>query len=215
MSKICIIHQSPVIRRGLTSILSEARTWKITEEAEITQSMNAVIRLRPDLIITDFPLRALHELSPKLPKAAILGFLDKPDVYFYYGLKAVHSGAKGCIFATQEPEEILSAIRLVLKGEVYLPPPMQQVIFRGIDRSNPAFVLSNRQVVIFRLLGFGLTSAEVAKRLKLSIKTVETHREIIKRKLNLPNATALQMRAFEFVRSEDMFSSGSPEKPKA
>ena len=99
---------------------------------------------------------------------------------------------------------VVAAIRQVLGGEVYLSPEMATALLQAravgktLDR-DPAATLSNRELQVFKMIGQGLSTVEIAHKLELSPKTVESHRKVIKVKLNLANGTQLNRHAFQWI----------------
>src|SRR5262249_53751804 len=124
-------------------------------------------------------------------------------------------GALGYVVKEQAAEEILGAIRTVLGGEVYLTRGMAALLlhkFVGAPKASGrggAEQLTDRELHVLHLLGAGLSTREIAGELKLSFKTIETHRENIKRKLGLQSATALVHYATQWSRQEISISASS------
>ena len=105
----------------------------------------------------------------------------------------------GYLTKQEPPETLLGAIRQVLRGEVYLSPRMtsrllHRVAVGGSSTEDPIKSLSNREIEVYEMIGQGLTIQQIAARLHLSPKTIETHREKIKQKLNLKNSTERPLR---------------------
>jgi len=125
-----------------------------------------------------------------------------------YAERALRAGANGYLMKQEAPETVLVAIRKVLKGEVYLSESMssraltQWAQGEPIPGPSPIKLLSDRELEVFELLGLGHSTRQIAEKLNVSIKTVETHREHIKVKLHLENATELAQHAFEWVQNE-------------
>ncbi len=118
--------------------------------------------------------------------------------------RVLQAGAMGYLTKQEPPETLLGAIRQVLRGEVYLSPRMtsrllHRVAAGGPSQEDPIKSLSNREIEVYEMIGQGLTIQQIAARLHLSPKTVETHREKIKQKLNLKNSTELNRRAVQWV----------------
>ena len=124
-----------------------------------------------------------------------------------YAERALQAGAMGYINKREPPDRLLEAIRHVLQGQLVLNPPIaDRLLRRSKDRGAepmhgrlPVSRLSDRELEVFELLGHGLTSAEVASRLGIRQKTVETFREKIKRKLELSNSNQLIQHAVQWV----------------
>ena len=117
--------------------------------------------------------------------------------------RVLRAGGMGYINKQEPMEKVILAIRQVLQGAVYLSPRMsnrllQAAVGAPLDR-NPIETLSNRELEVFQLIGQGLTTKQIAERLDLSPKTIETHREKIKSKLNLANSIELSRHAVQWV----------------
>ncbi|MCP3950710.1 MAG: response regulator transcription factor, partial [Desulfobacterales bacterium] len=116
---------------------------------------------------------------------------------FLYAERARHAGARGYIMKQEAMESVVTAIRHVLGGKVYLNDAMKERILENIaDRTSaadkaPLERLTDREMEVFSLIGLGFTTREIARKLRLSIKTIGTYRERIKEKLNLKHATEL------------------------
>ena len=118
--------------------------------------------------------------------------------------RVLQAGAMGYVTKQEPPETLVRAIRQVLRGEVYLSPRMtsrllHRVAGGGPPREDPIQSLSNREIEVYEMIGQGLTIQQIAVRLHLSPKTVETHREKIKQKLNLKSSAELSRRAVQWV----------------
>jgi DNA-binding NarL/FixJ family response regulator len=117
--------------------------------------------------------------------------------------RSLRAGALGYVPKQEPLETLIEAIRQVLRGEIYLTPRMANRLMHNIvgkpKDEDPIKTLSNREIEIFEMIGQGLTTQQIARRLKLSAKTVETHREKIKGKLDLKNSLELNRRAVQWV----------------
>ncbi len=121
-----------------------------------------------------------------------------------YAERVIRAGAKGYIMKCEATENILTAIRLVLNGGIYLSTEMQREmlnkIARGKDNSVPEIDhLSDREFEVFEMIGLGRSTKEIARDLNLSIKTIETYKSHIKVKLNIKGSTELIQNATEWT----------------
>lgn len=118
--------------------------------------------------------------------------------------RALRAGALGYISKCEPITTVIEAIRQVLRGEVYLSPHLattflqRAVVGQSLDR-NPTQSLSNREFQVFEMIGQGLNTNEIAKQLQVSPKTIESHRKVIKMKLNVQTSAQLSRRAFQWV----------------
>jgi DNA-binding NarL/FixJ family response regulator len=121
-----------------------------------------------------------------------------------FAQRALKAGASGYVSKEEDTDELLAAIRKILDGGIYLSERMTQHLLQVTAGSDPGDqgagidALSDRELEVFGLLGKALTTREIAKRLNLSVKTIETHRENIKAKLGLKNQNELIRRAVEW-----------------
>jgi len=119
--------------------------------------------------------------------------------------RAIQSGARGYLMKHEAPEQVLEAIRRVLAGEIYLSQRMSARVLNRLAPGNsqedasPISALSDRELQIFTMIGQGNSTREIADSLAVSVKTIETHRERIKDKLNLKNATELLRYAMRYT----------------
>jgi DNA-binding NarL/FixJ family response regulator len=122
-----------------------------------------------------------------------------------YAERVLRAGAMGYINKQEMSEKIIDAIRQVLAGKMYLSPQMTERLLQRAVGSTPQLTespvasLSDRELEIFKMIGKGMTTRHIANDLHLSVKTVETHRENIKSKLNIPNSAELSREAVQWV----------------
>jgi DNA-binding NarL/FixJ family response regulator len=201
-ARILVVDDHPMIREGVARLLSQQEDLVCCgEAATAAQTMALVQSGKPDLVILDLRLKggdglelikSLKALYPDL-RILILSQYEAP----LYAERALRAGALGYLIKEQGAEEVLSAIRTVLSGQVYLTRGTAALLLHKYvgtpNRSSPEGVqqLTDRELHVLGLLGAGLSTREIAAELKLSFKTVETHRENIKRKLGLQGAAAL------------------------
>jgi len=212
-ARILIVDDHPMVRDGLIRLITQHADLACCGEAgTVSETMAAVAAQKPDLIILDLRLKGgdgldlIKSLLAQQPELRIL-ILSQYEAPLY-AERALRAGAIGYVVKEQAAEEILSAIRTVLAGEVYLTRGMAALLlhkFVGNPKAshrNGAEQLTDRELHVLHLLGAGLSTREIAGELKLSFKTIETHRENIKRKLGLQNATALIHYATQWSRQE-------------
>ena len=124
-----------------------------------------------------------------------------------YAERALRAGAHGYIMKQEASQNVLTAIRRVMSGELYVSPRIQSRLLRrvvdGADEApqSPVDTLSDRELEVFRLIGLGRTTREIASELTLSVKTIESHREHIKKKMQLGSAAQLVQHAAQWVQT--------------
>ena len=211
--KILIVDDHPIVRQGLAQLLNQEFDFTVCGEAEdATQALESIQNLQPDLVIVDISLKGIDglELTKKIlmqyPELLIL-VLSMHDEALY-AERALRAGAKGYIMKQEGTEKVISAIRKIVNGAIYLSEKMhtrllQNIIGRPKNKETSILEsLSDRELGIFRLIGQGLKTRKIADILNLSIKTIESHREHIKKKLKLKDATELLLHAVQLVQQE-------------
>lgn len=201
-AQILVVDDHPIVREGLVGLIN--RQSDMTCCADVgtaAAAQEAVGRRLPDLAVIDLRLgksdgleliKALSACVPGL-RIVVLSQLDQAT----FAERALRAGARGYVMKEQAADELLGAIRTVLAGQVYVPRGLAVRLLRSIVGAAPKSLrsgvelLSDRELQVLQLLGTGLTSRKIATELNLSLKTVETHRENIKRKLGLANAAEL------------------------
>lgn len=213
-SKILIVDDHQIVRDGLAQLIrGEADMAVCGEAASAEEAVEAVARLNADLAIVDITLggvngieliKNLKAVRPSLP-VLVLSMHDES----HYAERALRAGASGYVMKREAGVRIMEAIRTVLSGGDYVSEKMQKSIvhqyLRGIGskETSPIDRLSDREVEVLNLLGGGLSSKDIADRLHLSQKTVDSHRTHLKEKLNLKSAPELVRFAFDWVRSQE------------
>jgi len=197
---LIIADDHPVFRDGLRSWITRDQRLEIVGEAHNARTLQElVLRCRPDLVVMDLALggedgiEILRRFRAEHPSVAVLILAQGDELAF--GDRALRAGALGYVMKTATGEEILAAIHRTLQGEIHvsgrLAPLMIKRLWHGAEGGDPATRLSDRELQVFRLIGSGIGTSQIARRLRLSVKTVEAHRHHIKQKLGLRNAPAL------------------------
>ena len=209
-ARVAIVDDHPVVREGLKKVIDQQPDLAVCWDGETAASaVQAIPAARPDILIVDLALagmdglelvKNLRALHPQLP-VLVLSMHDEN----LFAERALRAGARGYIMKHEAPENLLLAIRRVLAGDIYLSRKMQTKTLDQITGAraggggSPLDLLSDRELEVFRLLGQGQATRQIAGQLNLSIKTVETYRAHIMEKLNLSSATELVQRAFQWV----------------
>lgn len=201
--EIVIVDDHPIVRKGLAQLIATESDLQVVGEAsDVAEALAMIDQLRPALVIVDLSLKNHHNglelirhLNTNKVKSRVLVCSMHEDPMFVE--RSLRAGARGYVNKDEAPEQLLSAIRRVLAGEIYVhagegnPTPFSR-IDPAIDQLTP------RELQIFRLFGRGMTSRQIAAELGLSKKTVDNHRENIKRKLKTQNSAELIRRAVEW-----------------
>ena len=211
--RILVVDDHPIFRHGLAQLINQEDDLEVCGEAEDYHgALRAVVDLEPDMVIVDITLRGasgielikeVHRQRKNLPML-VISMHDET----LYAERALRAGAKGYIMKQEASESVIQAIRQVLSGGIYTSRRITEDIisrfFEGpaIPADSPLKSLTDREMEVFRLIGEGLSISEIGRRLHLSVKTVGTHRERIKEKLHLKNATELLRYALYWVEQE-------------
>ena len=202
IKRIMIVDDHPIVRQGVRHILEQEPDLRICAEAEsATDALHALQEHKPDLAIVDISLKGTDGLeltkwiraqNDQIP-VLIMSMHDES----LYAERVLRAGAYGYVMKAEVADRIVEAVRKVLKGEIYLSDKVGQSILHevsgrttGVDQS-PIRELSDRELEVFRLIGQGHGTRDIANMLHLSVKTIETYRSHIKDKLGLANATQL------------------------
>jgi DNA-binding NarL/FixJ family response regulator len=211
--RIFIVDDHPIVREGLITIVSHEKDFEVCGEAdESREAFKVISKLKPDVVIIDITLKNSDGLEltknlksqyPTLP-VIVLSIHDE----FTYAERALRAGAQAYLMKEVVSDNIVTAIRTVLSGEIYVSNTMGKKLLRKMAAvgkadtiSAPMDSLSDRELEIFRLIGKGHKPSKIAKSMHLSVKTVETYRARIKEKLNLADADELLRYAIQWVRS--------------
>ena len=207
---ILIVDDHPMLRRGLAALIeSEPDLAVCAEAATCGAALEAIRERQPDLVIVDLALDGSDGLDlvkdmktrhPKIP-ALVLSMQDEA----VYAARSLRAGARGYVTKQELADTVLAAIRRLLDGETFMSDKLKArlaakyVSGRTLETDSPLGALSDRELQVFRLIGQGRSTRQIAKRLQLSIKTIESHREHIKQKLTVESAAELAHRATQWV----------------
>jgi DNA-binding NarL/FixJ family response regulator len=208
--RVLIVDDHTMVREGLSGLLARQPDLEVCGEAEdAVEAMRQVMEKKPDLAIVDISLRSgnglelVKQINAEAEHVKILVLSMHDESLF--AERSVRAGAMGYLNKQQSRQNIIEAIRCILDGKVYLSQDMtERVLSRTLGRSqepgkSPIESLSDRELEVFELIGRGQTVREIARKLELSPKTVETYRENIKVKLDIDNATELVRHATQWV----------------
>lgn len=202
--RILLVDDHPLVRDGLRARL-QADGYEVTAEAGAPESaMQALLRDQPDLVLMDVGLKGSStngiELAAQMlqrrPGLAVLMFsmYDNPE----YVQRALQAGARGYVLKDASADELLAAIEAIRAGGTFLSPGVTRRMFRA---QAPKPILTPRESEILSALARGESSKQIARALDLSVRTVETHRQNIKRKLELDSPAELMRYALEHARN--------------
>ncbi len=210
-SRIFIVDDHPVFRKGLALLINEEKDMSVCGEAEdVNEAKRAIERTAPDMVIVDITLKdksgleLIRDLRDRDKNLPILVVSMHEEAL--YGERALKAGARGYIMKEEMSANITHAIRHVLSGKIYASHSLISALIDTSSRktdsvSDPVSTLSDRELEVFQLIGKGYGRKDIAETLNVSVKTVGSYREIIKRKLHLKNSPDLMKRAIEWGRN--------------
>jgi DNA-binding NarL/FixJ family response regulator len=211
--RIVIVDDHPIVRQGLAQLIDQEDDLHICGQAEDAhEAMRAIRELNPDLVIVDISLRTtsgidlIKDIKTQFPALPVLTLSMHDEAL--YAERALRAGARGYIMKQEAPEEVVAAIRRVLAGTTYVSQGMAAKMVNkivagpGEEGASPVDRLSDRELEVFRLIGEGYGTREMAEKLYLSVKTIETYRAHIKEKLNLQDANQLLRAAIRWANAQ-------------
>jgi DNA-binding NarL/FixJ family response regulator len=212
-TRILLVDDHAVVRYGMAQLINRQPDLVVCgEEEDAGSAQSAIAELRPELVIVDLSLkdssglelmRNLKAQDPRLP-ILVLSALDES----VYAEVAFRAGALGYLMKEEALEKLLTAIRRVLSGAIYVSENLaakmlqQQVRGQAPVAESPVQGLSDRELEVLKLIGEWKRTSDIAQELHLSIKTIEYYREQIKRKLNLKSAMELTHYATSWVQRD-------------
>jgi DNA-binding NarL/FixJ family response regulator len=208
-SKVFLVDDHPIVRKGLTELLQREPDLEVCgEAAECGEALRGIKVTCPNLAIVDLSLLGGHGIE-LLEQVRLLSIDIRMLVFSMhdenlFAERVLRAGAMGYLNKQEPPEQLIKAVRTVLAGQVYLSPAMAGRLLHSVMGGQPVDhdplqALSNRELQVFEMIGEGLPTKKIAVRLRLSRKTIEAHREKIKVKLNLINSAELGRRAVQWV----------------
>ena len=215
MADIVLIDDHPLMRKGLTrTIESEVDLDVIGQMSSAEEALEDIEELAPDLAVVDISLpgmsgmELIKHLQSRTPNIKIL-VVSRHDETLY-AERCIRAGAKGYLMKQEAGDVIVKAIRKVLNDRIFVSEEINERLLQSMAEGgrerimqSPLEVLSDRELEVFELTGKGSSTRDIAERLHLSVKTVESYRARIKDKLNLDSGNELMKHAVQWVESEN------------
>ena len=207
--KVMIVDDHPIIRQGLARMIAQEPDIAVCGGADnVADAMEQIREERPDVVVVDMSLRDSYGID----LIAHVKALDESIKLIVWSMfddkvfaeRALRAGAMGYVNKREPVSSVVEGIRQVLRGEVYLCPRTTSRLLHRLTgdqllAQDPVSGLSDREVEVFHMIGQGMTTQEIGRKLGLKPKTIESHRENIKAKLNLKNAAELNCRAVQWT----------------
>jgi DNA-binding NarL/FixJ family response regulator len=216
-ARVLVVDDHPLYRQGVIQLINRQRDVACCgEAATAADTCRAVASSKPDLAILDVRLgqedglELIKVLRAQFPAVRILVLSSYEEEI--YAERALRAGAKGYLMKEEATEQVLVAVRAILNGELYVSRKLNVLFLDKLLKApartggQPIDSLTDRELQVFQLLGAGLSTRQIAAKLNLSFKTIETHRENIKHRLGLTNAEELVRAATAWVQGKEKIS---------
>jgi len=210
-ASIMIVDDHPIVSNGIQQLIDREPDMKVIHSAQDAESaMKYVEKFSPDLMVVDISLKgstngidlikSLKKRYPKI-KSLVLSMHEEN----LYAERAIKAGAKGYIMKNDLTDNIVKAIRSILRGNLYLSDTITSKLINHMvnedeDKNDELEIkkLSDREFEVFQLISKGIKTSDIAKEINISVKTVEAHKLRIRTKLNLKNSNELNKYAIEW-----------------
>ncbi len=210
-ARVLLVDDHPIVRQGLAQLLEQEDDLIVCGEADNALSaLEAIDALKPDIAIVDIRLKGINgielikKIKSRLSELPVL-VMSMHDESLY-AERALRAGARGYIMKEEATDKMLIAVRKVMQGEIYLSEGMVSRILHRLadgksETDSPLDRLSDRELEVFQLIGEGLATRQIAERLTVSVKTIESYRAHIKEKLELSTSTEVMHQAVQWVQN--------------
>ena len=213
--KVLLVDDHPITRQGMKALVNQQPNLEVCGETDnAAQAIDLINKLQPDLAIVDVTLKTTNGIeltkdikvhAPNLP-VLVVSMHDEA----LYAERALRAGAMGYVMKQELGEKVVSAIQNILRGEIFLSARMKEkMLHRFVNKKREGLVfaidsLSDREMEVFQLIGNGYGTRQIAQKLNLSTKTIDSYREHLKLKLGLETGADLVRHAIQWARSEAM-----------
>ncbi len=209
--RVMLVDDHPIVRRGIRDLLNNTGDIEVcSESGNANEAITLINRDHPDVVVVDIMLDGtvngidlVKSISDRFPgiRTLILSMHDE----LIYAERAIKAGARGYLMKDVAPRNIADAIRTIRNGDLYLKDELSKKILekmlnQKIDSEKISTDrLSDRELEVFQMIGNGFSIKEIAKKLNLSIYTIESHRRSIKEKLNIKSSADLAKYSIQWV----------------
>ena len=211
--RVLLVDDHPITRQGLKALINQQLNLEVCAEADnAAQAVELLTKCQPDLAILDVSLKATNGIeltknhkahSPNLP-ILIVSMYDEA----LFAERALRAGAMGYVMKQEAGEKVVQALQHLLRGEIFLSSRMKEkMLHRFVNHKREGMVfsidtLSDREMEVFQLIGNGYSTRQIAQKLGLSSKTIDSYREHLKQKLSLESGSDLVRHAIQWARAE-------------
>ncbi len=208
-SRLMLVDDHPLVRRGLAELISQEPHLEVCAQSpSAEEALLSIEQAQPDLVVIDIMLQGMSGLElikrvrARFPDVRILVSSMHDESIF--AERCLRAGANGYVNKEQATEHVIDAINQLLEGKVFLSPAMTSRLLHGVvgsetPRRSPLETLTDRELEVFALIGRGHPTRDIAEKLHLSVKTIETHRDHMKAKLGLRTTNELLRHAVQWV----------------
>ena len=211
--KVLLVDDHPITRQGMRALVNQQLNLEVCGEADNAgQAIDLVTKLQPDLAVVDISLRTTNgieltkHIRAQAPNLGVLVVSMHDEAL--YAERALRAGAKGYVMKQDAGERVAVALQQIARGEIYLSDKMKEkMLHRFVNKKSDGVVfaidtLSDREMEVFQLIGNGYSTRQIAERLNLSSKTIDSYREHLKLKLGLSSGPELVRHAIQWGRNE-------------
>ena len=213
-ARLMIVEDHPIFREGLCKVLDSETDFAVCgQAASASEALTLIPRLKPDLVIVDLTLAQssgidlIKDLEARWAGLPVLVLSNHDETL--YAERCVRAGARGYVMKNHPPQELIAAVHDALNGKYHLSGAMTNRLLSKLSlgiktgESSPVQLLSNRELQVFEWYGKARTTGQIADLLHLSVKTVESHRDRIKEKLQFEDSASLVRAAVQWVESQN------------
>jgi DNA-binding NarL/FixJ family response regulator len=213
--KVILVDDHPITCQGVVALISQQSDMVVCGQASSApQGLALLEKCEPDIAVVDVSLKGTSGIEfvksalAMRPKLLVLMMSMYDEML--YAPRAFRAGARGYIMKHEASEEILSAIRKITDGKAYISARLKEklaesvLVSRSDEIEDSVQKLSDREMEVFQLIGDGYTTRQIATSLNLSVKTIDSYREHLKIKLNLPDAPSLLQHAIRWTKTKHL-----------
>jgi DNA-binding NarL/FixJ family response regulator len=211
---VVLADDHPIVREGIRTLMSQEPDLRVVGEAEdAISALSVVATTKPAAVIVDIALgrdnglNLIRDLRLRHPELAILALSMHDERLF--AERALRAGASGYVMKQEATKVLLEAVRRVIGGNIYVSASIGTTLLRSLQggpqprhATHSLTTLTDRELDVFRLIGMGIPTREIAQQLHISVKTVEAHRARIKTKLDITSSSELIIHAAHWVANE-------------